>query len=121
MEDGKREKIILEYTEKYPILMANWNAFYPISSKEVGIACPATNRFLIYDIEKGNVKTELSYDIKQNSIRSFPGIDNPIHVKGSLWACPILLAQPIISLAYGQNTTGNLKVYIPYVTKKRRR
>lgn len=88
-KDGKREKIILEYTEKYPILMANWNAFYPISSKEVGIACPATNRFLIYDIEKGNVKTELSYDIKQNSIRSFPGIDNPIHVKGSFWACPI--------------------------------
>ena len=93
-EDGKFEKMELEYTEKYPVLYSFWNYFYPISSREIGIACPATNRYLRYDCATGKVSIELQMDVRQKTANSFPGIDNSMKVKEPFWSCPIFACSP---------------------------
>lgn len=88
---GNFEKTIIKYKEKYPIVYADWSYFYPISSEIVGIACPATNRYLEYDYEHDCVTINLEMKIKQKTAHSFPGIDNNLSVKEPYWVCPIFV------------------------------
>lgn len=84
---GEFDKSIIEYTEKFPIVYSNWSYFYPISSKEIGIACPATNRYWRYDYERDDVVIDLEMNVKQKTASSFPGIDNNILIKEAYWTC----------------------------------
>lgn len=93
-EEGKFERMVLEYTEKYPVLYSFWNYFYPISTNEIGIACPATDRYLRYDCATGKVSIELQMDVKQKTAHSFPGIDNSMKVKEPFWSCLIFACSP---------------------------
>lgn len=86
---GEFDKSIIEYTEKYPIVYSNWSYFYPVSSKEIGVACPATNRYWRYDCERDHLIIDLEMNVKQKTASSFPGIDNNILVKEPYWACLI--------------------------------
>lgn len=88
-DEGKYDKTIMEYTEKYPVLNSQWSYFYPISTEGVGIACPATNRFMHYDKKQDKLVVDLELKIKQKNTNSFPGIYNCISIKEPYWACPI--------------------------------
>lgn len=65
--DGKLCKMLLEYKEKYPVVSAYWNRFYTISSQTVGIACPATDRYLHYDCKADSVSMELQINSRQHT------------------------------------------------------
>lgn len=65
--DGKLCKMLLEYKEKYPVVSAYWNRFYAVSSQTVGIACPATDRYLHYDCKADSVSMELQINSRQHT------------------------------------------------------
>lgn len=65
--DGKLCKMLLEYKEKYPVVSAYCNRFYAVSSQTVGIACPATDRYLHYDCKADSVSMELQINSRQHT------------------------------------------------------
>lgn len=86
--DGKMEKMLLEYKEKYPVVLAHWNRFYALSSQAVGIACPATDRYMHYDFAGDSLSIELQIKPKQKTTSSVAGIENSIDVHQAYWTCP---------------------------------
>ena len=117
--EGKLQRMILEYDEKYPIVQSFWSYFYPVSEKEIGISCPATNRYLTYDCEKDTVTVGLEVHPRQKSAVSFPGYDNSLQIKEPYWSCIIDVHSPeYIFGIWTENNGDPHAVYSLYDNKR---